>query len=113
MVVAESNINIPDGYKLDDSLSVVNQTTKFFDVDCTYNRVVMVNGDKNITVDTFLPEKEITLTPSGGSVMKNISDTPCLYQEKDGRFIFVYSNNNQFVQIDAPDEKVIAEVISK
>lgn len=71
----------------------------------------MVNGDKNITVDSFLPEQEITLTPSGGSVMKNITNVEGLYQEVNGRYIFVYSDSNQFVQIDAPDAKLIEEII--
>ena len=114
MVAAEpSNVNIPDGYQVDATQTVENATTHLFGIDCDYNRAVMVNGDKNITVDTFYPHEEITLTPEGGSVMKNITGIEGLYQEKDGRFIFIYSDNDQFVQVDAPDAKVIEEVIAK
>lgn len=113
MVAAVSEVNLPDGYSLDDSLNVTNETTQLFGVDCIYNRLVMVNGDKNITVDTFFPEKEITLTPANGSEMKNIAGVDGLYQEKDGRFIFIYSDNNQFVQIDSPEESLIQDVIGK
>lgn len=110
---AISEVNLPDGYSLDDSLKVDNETTELFGVECIYNRLVMVNGDKNITVDTFFPEKEITLTPSNGSEMKNIAGVDGLYQEKDGRYLFIYSDNNQFVQIDSPEESLIEAVIGK
>ena len=113
MVSAISEINLPDGYSIDDSQNITNATTQLFGVDCEYNRIVMVNGDKNITVDTFFPEKEITLTPSNGSEMKKIANVDGLYQEVNGRYIFIYSDNNQFVQIDSPDEKLIEEVIGK
>ncbi|WP_405265370.1 hypothetical protein [Methanobrevibacter sp.] len=114
IVAAEaSEINLPDGYQIDAAQTIENATTKLFGIDCDYNRAVMVNGDKNITVDTFFPHAEITLTPEGGSVMKNITGKEGLYQEKDGRFIFVYSDNDQFVQIDAPDAKVIEEIVGE
>lgn len=73
----------------------------------------MVNGDKNITVDTFFPETQINLTPEGNSVMKTIAGTEGIYKEVNGRYIFIYSDNNQFIQVDAPEEKLIEEVISK
>ena len=82
-------------------------------VDCECNHAVMVNGDKNITVDTYLPRAEFDLTPSNGSVMKNISGKEGIYSEIDGRHIFIYSDNHQGVQINAPDANVIEEIIGK
>lgn len=112
-VAAATQVNLPDGYQMDDSKAVVNKTTEFMGVKAILNTVVMVNGDKNITVDTFLPEKEVTLNPTGNSKMKTIGGVEGIYQEKDGRYIFIYSSDNQFVQIDAPDAKVIEQIISK
>lgn len=111
--LSATEINLPDGYKMDDSKAVVNKTTDFMGVKAILNKYVMVSGDKNITVDTFLPEQEVTLNPSGNSQMKTIGGVEGIYQEKDGRFIFVYSSDKQFVQIDAPEEKLIEQVISK
>jgi hypothetical protein len=112
-VAVTSDVNLPDGYELDESQSIPNQTVNFFGIEADSTHAVMVNGDKNITVDTFFPHTEVTLTPANGSVMKNISGKEGLYQEVDGRFNFVYSDNNQFVQISAPEENLIAEVIGE
>lgn len=109
----QSEVNLPDGYELDESQSIANQSAELFGVACDYNRAVMVNGDKNITVDTFFPHAEITLHDGNGFGMKNISGTEGLFKEVDGRFLFVYSDNDQFVQINAPEEKLIEEVIGK
>ena len=107
-----TQINLPDGYEIDEAQSYSNNTT-FMGVDCECNHAVMVNGDKNITVDTYLPRAEFELTPSNGSVMKNISGKEGIYSEIDGRHIFIYSDNHQGVQINAPDANVIEEIIGK
>ena len=112
-VSSEPKFNTPDGFTADDSLKVENKTTDFLGVSAVMNKVVMVNGDKNITVDTFLPEKGIDLAPTGNSVMKNISGVEGLYTEKDGRYIFVYSSDNQFVQVDAPSAELLEQVVAK
>lgn len=112
-VAVQSEVNLPDGYKLDESQSISNETGELFGVACDYNRAVMVNGDKNITVDTFFPHAQIDLHEGGGFAMKNISGIEGLFKEGDGRCIFIYSDNDQFVQVDSPEEKLIEEVISK
>ena len=73
-----TEINLPDGYEIDEAQSYSNNTT-FMGVDCECNHAVMVNGDKKI----------------------------------DGRYIFIYSDNHQGVQINAPDANVIEEIIGK
>ena len=112
-VSAEPKFNTPDGFTADDSQKVVNKTSDFSGVSAQMNRTVLVNGDKNITVDTFLPEKGVDLSPSGNTVMKNVSGVEGLYTENDGRFIFVYSSDNQFVQVDAPSAELLEQVVAK
>jgi len=112
-VSAEPKFNTPDGFTADDSQKVVNKASDFSGVSAQMNRTVLVNGDKNITVDTFLPEKGVDLSPSGNTVMKNVSGVEGLYTEKDGRFIFVYSSDNQFVQVDAPSAELLEQVVAK
>lgn len=105
------DINLPDGFELDDSETVENQTKELFGVETDWCSYFMTNGTDNITVDTFLPHKEIDLTESNGSTFKTINNTYGLYQEVDGRHIFVYSDDVVLVQIDAPTEELIGEVI--
>ncbi len=112
-VSAEPKFNTPNGFTADDSQKVVNKASDFSGVSAQMNRTVLVNGDKNITVDTFLPEKGVDLSPSGNTVMKNVSGVEGLYTEKDGRFIFVYSSDNQFVQVDAPSAELLEQVVAK
>lgn len=112
-VSAEPKFNTPNGFTADDSQKVVNKASDFSGVSAQMNRTVLVNGDKNITVDTFLPEKGVDLYPSGNTVMKNVSGVEGLYTEKDGRFIFVYSSDNQFVQVDAPSADLLEQVVAK
>ena len=112
-VSAEPKFNTPNGFTADDSQKVVNKASDFSGVSAQMNRTVLVNGDKNITVDTFLPEKGVDLYPSGNTVMKNVSGVEGLYTEKDGRFIFVYSSDNQFVQVDAPSVELLEQVVAK
>ena len=112
-VSAEPKFNTPNGFTADDSQKVVNKASDFSGVSAQMNRTVLVNGDKNITVDTFLPEKGGDLSPSGNTVMKNVSGVEGLYTEKDGRFIFVYSSDNQFVQVDAPSAELLEQVVAK
>lgn len=111
-VSAYYDLNIPDGYKVDDSLNVTNDTTEILGVKTAYNRLVMVNGDKNITVNTYMPEQAIHLSPSGGSEMKTINGIEGLYQKVDGRSIFMFPDKDgQLVQINAPDDNLIKEVM--
>lgn len=112
-VSADPKFNTPDGFTADDSQKVVNKASDFSGVSAQMNRTVLVNGDKNITVDTFLPEKGVDLSPSGNTVMKNVSGVEGLYTEKDGHFIFIYSSDNQFVQVDAPSAELLEQVVAK
>ncbi len=46
--------------------------------------------------------------------MKNISHAQGMFEQKDdGRCVFLYLANETLVEIDAPNEKLIEEVIGK
>ena len=42
---------------------------------------------------------------------KTINGKEVIYQEKDGRSIFLYKSGDQFVNINAPNEKLIEEIV--
>ncbi len=46
--------------------------------------------------------------------MKNISNKTGLFEQKDnGRCVYIYQDDGQVMQIEAPNEKLIEEVIGK
>lgn len=73
----------------------------------------MVNGDKNISVDSFSASKNITLSPGNNTTLKTIGGIEGLYSESNGRYIFFYSDGEQLIQIDAPEEQLIEKVMGK
>ncbi|WP_407374707.1 hypothetical protein [Methanobrevibacter sp.] len=113
-MVCAASINNPAGFTINENLTLNNQTGDFNGIQCEVARIVMENGTDNITVTDFVPTKSIDLTPQGNTVKKNISSKEGLFEQKDtGRCVFVYIDNGTLVQIDAPNEKLIGEVIGK
>lgn len=110
-VSANPEINSPDGFKINDNLTVADQKATFMGMDAVETTVVMENGTDNITVMTFRAVEDLDMSPTGGSQAKTIKDKDGIYQEKDGRCIFIYKDQGQFVQIDSPTEKLIEEVL--
>ncbi len=112
-MVCAAEINNPEGFTPNQSLTVNNETGDFNGVKSEFTRVVLENGTDNITITDMVPSKSIDLAPSGNAVMKNISSKQGIYQEKDGRCIFQYLADGTIVEINAPNEKLIEEVIGK
>ncbi|WP_407411092.1 hypothetical protein [Methanobrevibacter sp.] len=113
-MVCAASINNPEGFTVNDSLAKSNQTGSFFGVESEYAVVVMENGTDNITVTNIVPSKSIDLAPQGNSVMKNISSKQGLFEQKDtGRCVFIYLDGATLVEINAPNEKLIGDVIGK
>ena len=42
---------------------------------------------------------------------KTINDKDGVFLEKDGRSLFIYKAGDQFVNINAPDEKLIEKIV--
>lgn len=67
-------------------------------------------------MQTLIPKtkKHYYISPAGNTVMKNISSAQGMFEQKDdGRCVFLYLANETLVEIDAPNEKLIEEVIGK
>lgn len=112
-VCAVPQVKTPEGFTLNDNLTQTNQTGTFHGVSCEVAIYVMENGTDNITITDIVPSKSMDLTPEGSTVKKTISGKEGLFEEKDGRFLFMYSDSNTIVEINAPNEKLIEEVIGK
>lgn len=108
---ADHDVNTPDGFKINNDLTVKNQKAQFQGMDAIQTIYVLENGTDNITLTTFDVDHLVDFSPSGGSVSKNIKNKDGIYEEKDGRYIFLYKDQDQYIQIDAPSEKLIEEVL--
>ncbi|WP_458403770.1 hypothetical protein [Methanobrevibacter sp.] len=111
IVCASPNVLTPEGYTVNQNYTQVDKETTILGVPAVATSVVMENGTDNITVTTFVPSKEIDLSPAGASVYKNISSKEGIFEEKNGRFIFSYVEEGELIQIDSPAEKLIEKVI--
>lgn len=113
-MVCAASVNNPEGFTINNDLAQNNQNGTFFGVPCEYSVVVSENGTDNITITDIVPSKAIDLVPQGNTVMKNISNKTGLFEQKDnGRCVYIYQDVNNIIQIEAPNEKLIEEVIGK
>jgi len=113
-MVCAASVNNPEGFTINKDLLKNNQNGTFFGVPCEYSVVVSENGTDNITITDIVPSKAIDLVPQGNTVMKNISNKTGLFEQKDnGRCVYIYQDVNNIIQIEAPNEKLIEEVIGK
>lgn len=112
--VCAAEIFNPEGFTINKDLIINNGTGDYQGIKCEITQVVMENGTDNITVTNFIPSKPVDISPSGNTVMKNISHAQGMFEQKaDGRCVFLYLANETLVEIDAPNEKLIEEVIGK
>ena len=113
-MVCAASVNNPEGFTINKDLAQNNQNGTFFGVPCEYSVVVSENGTDNITITDIVPSKSIDLVPQGNTVMKNISNKTGLFEQKDnGRCVYIYQDVNNIIQIEAPNEKLIEEIIGK
>jgi hypothetical protein len=110
-VTAMADINAPDGFKINEKLTVTNQTGEFQGKEAIITVAVMENGTDNITVTTFAVNGDVDMSAQQGSQEKTINGKDGIFMEKDGRSIFIYKVGQQFINIDAPNEKLIEKVV--
>lgn len=111
--VCAVSVNTPEGFTLNKDLSKINQTGEFKGVEAQLTQYVMENGTHNITVTDIQPLKSIDLSAEGKTVEKNISGKQGLFEEKNGVYMFLYKDGDNLIQIEAPNEKLIEQVIGK
>jgi len=113
-MVCATSVNNPEGFTINKDLVQNNLNGTFFGVPCEYSVVVTENGTDNITITDIVPSKSIDLVPQGNTVMKNISNKSGLFEQKDdGRCVYIYPDDGKVIQIEAPNEKLIEQVIGK
>lgn len=112
-VSAMVDINTPDGYKINEEKAIVNQTGEFQGKEAIVTVVVMENGKDNITITTFAVNGDVDMSAAApGAQNKTINGKDGLLVEKNGRSIFLYKVGQQYINIDAPDEKLIEKVVA-
>ena len=109
-VAATADVNTPDGYKINDNLTIDKQQGELQGKAAIVTSVVMENGTDNITLTTFSVDGDVDLSDAGGQ-NKTINGKEGIYQEKDGRSLFLYKVGEQFVSINAPNEKLIEQIV--
>lgn len=81
-MVCAAEINNPEGFTVNEGLTVNKETGDFNGVKNEFTRIVLEKGTDNITVTDILPSKSLDLAPSGNSVMKNISSKQVSMKKK-------------------------------
>lgn len=110
-VAATADVNTPDGYKINDNLTIDKQQGELQGKAAIVTSVVMENGTDNITLTTFTVDGDVELSTDAGGQKKTINGKDGIYQEKDGRSLFLYKVGEQFVNINAPNEKLIEKIV--
>ena len=110
-VAATADVNTPDGYKINDNLTIDKQQGELQGKAAIVTSVVMENGTDNITLTTFTVAGDVELSTDAGGQKKTINGKEGIYQEKDGRSLFLYKVGEQFVSINAPNEKLIEKIV--
>ncbi|WP_405310537.1 hypothetical protein [Methanobrevibacter sp.] len=105
-VAATADVNTPDRYKINDNLTIDKQQGELQGKAAIVTSVVMENGTDNITLTTFTVDGDVELSTDAGGQKKTINGKEGIYQEKDGRSLFLYKVGEQFVNINAPNEKL-------
>ena len=110
-VAATADVNTPDRYKINDNLTIDKQQGELQGKAAIVTSVVMENGTDNITLTTFTVDGDVDLSTDAGGQKKTINGKEGIYQEKDGRSLFLYKVGEQFVSINAPNEKLIEKIV--
>ena len=110
-VAATADVNTPDRYKINDNLTIDKQQGELQGKAAIVTSVVMENGTDNITLTTFTVDGDVELSTDASGQKKTINGKEGIYQEKDGRSLFQYKVGEQFVNINAPNEKLIEKIV--
>ena len=109
------DFKIPDGYKENSTVKKVGAdagenfkglllSADGFDKGNDYIVVKVIFGDDDMDNDSY--------TPPEGSVAKEIADHDGYLGESDDGVVFDYFDDGKLVEVVAPDESVIASIIS-
>lgn len=112
------DFKIPDGYKEQTDEQALGEKVSGFD-GCLITSDTFTKGDDELLVKVIFKEDGSDIdpdsyTPEDTAVNKTIKDKAGFFDENDdGTVSFVYFEDGQIVEIDAPDEKTVSDVIIK
>ncbi len=113
LTIADHSFTIPNGYKEMPSLRDENLES-FYD-GIYYSACELKNGSKEIIVKVFYTDQmdidESTYTPGDNAVEKTIGGVGGFLTEENNTCIFDYTTNGHLVEIIAPDEQALEDVL--
>lgn len=109
-------LTIPDGYKENESAQKLAEDAE--DVNGKFSSCSFLNGDKEIVTKVFFSDesdfKNLTPEDDGSSVEKTIEGIEGIYFENkygDNTPTFEFVKDGKIVEVNAPDDATIEEVI--
>lgn len=114
--INDKEFKIPDGYTQDDNKTLTGGDANVTGVDgAKISSAKFTNGDKTITVKyIYLNNGELDkYTPTTSDAQNQTISAHAGYLEKntDGTITFTYLEEGKMIQIDAPDEATMNEIL--
>ena len=116
--IQDIELNIPDGYKENESAQKLAEKAEDMD-DAKFSLCSFLNGDKEIVTKVFFSDEfnfnKLTPDDDGSSVEKTMAGTDGVYFEDkygDGTPTFEFLKDGKIVEVNAPDDDTIEEVIN-
>ena len=115
--IQDIELNIPDGYKENESAQKLAEKAEDMD-DAKFSLCSFLNGDKEIVIKVFFSDEfnfnKLTPDDDGSSVEKTMAGIDGVYFEDkygDGTPTFEFLKDGKIVEVNAPDDDTIEEVI--
>lgn len=113
LTIADHSFTIPNGYKEMPAQRDVNLES-FYD-GIYYSACELKNGTKEIIIKVFYTDQmdidESTYTPGDHAESKTISGVDGFLTEENGTCTFDYTTGGHLVEIIAPDEQALEDVL--
>lgn len=108
---------IPDGYKENESFRTVGENANMNNLpeDTKITAGEFINGDDSIIVKVFFGDTTFEkdgYTPAEGAVEKEIAKQDGWLLEDEDGVTFNFVKDGKLVEIDAPDEKIVEEILA-
>ena len=115
--IQDIELNIPDGYKENESAQKLAEKAEDMD-DAKFSLCSFLNGDKEIVTKVFFSDEfnfnKLTPDDDESSVEKTMAGIDGVYFENkygDGTPTFEFLKDGKIVEVNAPDDDTIEEVI--
>ena len=114
--INDKEFKIPNGYNQEDNMTATGENANISGADnAKMSRATFLNGDKTIVVKyIYIPNSALSSYHpfSDNPQNKTINDhAGTLEFEKDNTVVFSYIDNEKLIQINAPDEATLNEIL--